>query len=198
MDIFVARSRRGHRSNPRVPTLQRFYPRARKFYARARQRGAREFAQSRELLRRSRRAHRRLRVRAPRVVWAPQACRGAVRAPLSTSMQSVESMTLARKRALVRVDFNVPLDDSGRILDDSRIRASLPTLRHIVEHGASCVVMTHLGRPDGKRVRASPLPRWRSDSRNCSRITMCACATRSLGIGPARWRRNSGPGRFSS
>ncbi len=53
----------------------------------------------------------------------------------------------ANRRALVRVDFNVPMDKAGRITDDSRITASLPTLRYLLRHGASLVLMSHLGRP---------------------------------------------------
>jgi phosphoglycerate kinase len=65
-------------------------------------------------------------------------------------IHTIDDLTLAGKRVLVRVDFNVPQDDTGAITDDIRIRESLPTIKKILQSGGKAILMSHLGRPKGK------------------------------------------------
>tara|TARA_B100000809_G_scaffold226855_1_gene238777 strand:+ start:2389 stop:3579 length:1191 start_codon:yes stop_codon:yes gene_type:complete len=71
-------------------------------------------------------------------------------------MKYITDLKLNRKRVLIRVDFNVPLN-GGVVVDDFRIRASLPTIKHCLNEGASVVLMSHLGRPNGEIVPAMSL-----------------------------------------
>ncbi|MBZ5566384.1 MAG: phosphoglycerate kinase [Acidobacteriia bacterium] len=63
---------------------------------------------------------------------------------------SIRDLPLSNHRIFMRVDFNVPLDDSGRITDDTRIRETLPTVEYALRHGARLILASHLGRPKGK------------------------------------------------
>ena len=63
---------------------------------------------------------------------------------------TIDNYNFAGKKAIVRVDFNVPLDENGHITDDTRIRGALPTLKHILEQGGALIIMSHMGKPKGK------------------------------------------------
>lgn len=62
-------------------------------------------------------------------------------------MKTIDQLNFSNKRALIRVDFNVPLDKTFNVTDDNRIRATIPTLKKILKDGGSCILMSHLGRP---------------------------------------------------
>ncbi len=63
---------------------------------------------------------------------------------------TIKDYQFAGKKAIVRVDFNVPLDENGKITDDTRIRGALPTLKHILDEGGALIIMSHMGKPKGK------------------------------------------------
>lgn len=65
-------------------------------------------------------------------------------------MANIENFNFAGLKAIVRVDFNVPLDDNGNITDDTRIRGALPTLKKILADGGALIIMSHMGKPKGK------------------------------------------------
>ncbi len=68
---------------------------------------------------------------------------------MQITKQTIDQVDLRGKRVIIRVDFNVPLDDACQITDDSRIHAALPTINHVVDEGASMILCSHLGRPEG-------------------------------------------------
>ena len=72
---------------------------------------------------------------------------------------SINDIEVKGKRVLVRVDFNVPVDEEGRITDDRRIRAALPTIENLSGRGAKVILVSHFGRPKG-----SVNPKYRMDN----------------------------------
>ena len=63
---------------------------------------------------------------------------------------TIDKFNFAGKKAIVRVDFNVPLDENGNVTDDTRIRGALPTLKKILADGGAVIMMSHMGKPKGK------------------------------------------------
>ncbi len=90
-------------------------------------------------------------------------------------MKSILELELRGKRVLVRVDFNVPMDEQGQITDDIRIRMAVPTLQYILDEGAKLIVCSHLGRPKGKKEeRFSLRPVARALGDLLGRNVLCA------------------------
>ncbi|AFY31659.1 phosphoglycerate kinase [Calothrix sp. PCC 7507] len=81
------------------------------------------------------------------------------------SLASLSAADISGKRALVRVDFNVPVDDQGNITDDTRIRAALPTIQDLTQKGAKVILVSHFGRPKGvdDKLRLTPVAKRLSE-----------------------------------
>ena len=76
------------------------------------------------------------------------------------SLSNLDKSKLEGKKVLLRVDFNVPLNESGQITDDTRIRAAIPTIKYLIDNSAKVVLAAHFGRPKGKvneKMRLTPV-----------------------------------------
>lgn len=92
--------------------------------------------------------------------------------------KTIKDIDVKGKRVLVRVDYNVPLDENLQITDDARIRETLPTLRHLLDNGAAIVLMAHFGRPKGKVVeemRLAPVAKRLSELLEQEVLTASDC-----------------------
>ncbi|MGY8988349.1 MAG: phosphoglycerate kinase, partial [Flavobacteriales bacterium] len=73
-------------------------------------------------------------------------------------MKGIQNLKLVKKRVLIRVDFNVPLDKNQKITDTSRIKAAIPTIKEIIKKSGTVILISHLGRPNSKDPKLSLKP----------------------------------------
>jgi len=108
-------------------------------------------------------------------------------------MKTLKSLDLKGKRVLVRCDFNVPLDPKGNILHDFRIQQMLPTIEYLMKEGAKIILMSHLGRPEGKiveKLRLTPIQDRLTEYLNVSLSKAADC----LGLEVEKWIGEMKPG----
>ena len=94
------------------------------------------------------------------------------------SLSSLDKTQLEGKKVLVRVDFNVPLNESGQITDDTRIRAAIPTIEYLINNSAKVILAAHFGRPKGKvndKMRLTPVAEKLSSILNKKVILTNSC-----------------------
>jgi len=70
-------------------------------------------------------------------------------------MKTLDKLSLNNEKVLIRVDFNVPIDKDGKVTDNTRIRAAKPTIDYVISEGGCCILMSHMGRPEGKDLKFS-------------------------------------------
>src|SRR3954470_8631943 len=106
----------------------------------------------------------------------------------------VDELQLSGKRAFIRVDFNVPLDDKQQVTDDTRIREALPTIQRALQMGARVILASHLGRPKGPDPKLSLEPASQRLGDLLGKEQQVGQADDCIGDGVAKTARDLKPG----